>query len=630
MEIFSFRCKLLLFFIAFLSVSFLTSDAATLSLSPSSTSTTVGSIFSVNVILDTQGTSTNGVDIHYLNFPASLLEVQDDGGALGVQIAPGTLMSLTPANSANNSTGQIDFSQVAYGSSFNGNGTLATIRFRALVVGTANISFNFIAGNTTDTNVDAGGVDILTSATGGAYTISSAPDTTPPVISAVATSSITQSSAVVSWTTNESATTRIDYGLTSSYGSQTAYDSTLATSHSQTISGLTADTLYHFRARSADAAGNLITSSDYTFRTSAVADTTSPARSSGSPSGQLAAGTTQATLSLTTDENATCRYSTTAGTAYSAMTAFSITGNLNHSHNVSGLTNGSSYNYYVRCQDTAGNANTTDFSISFSVASGGGGGGDTTPPTTPTNFATNVISASQINLSWTASTDANGVAGYRIYRCSGSACSPTVQIATSPNTSYSNTGLNSSTIYTYAVSAYDAAGNVSSNSATSSATTLSLDTTPPARSSGSPSGQLAAGTTQATLSLTTDENATCRYSITAGTAYSAMTNIISAILATNHSVNIPGLSDGNSYNYYVTCQNADGYANATDYQISFSIAMASSGGGDEGSTGGGGSSSGGGGGSIIVPPSGGSSGGGGGGTTVSNKICTSYMNCYSM
>src|SRR3989344_3413079 len=155
METFSFRCKLLLFSIAFLSVGFLTADAATLSLAPSSTSTTVGSIFSVNILLNTQGTSTNGVDIRYLNFPASLLEVQYDGGASDVQIAAGTLMALTPANIANNSTGQIEFSQIAYGNSFNGNGTLATVRFKALMAGTANVSFNFTIGSTTDTNVDA-------------------------------------------------------------------------------------------------------------------------------------------------------------------------------------------------------------------------------------------------------------------------------------------------------------------------------------------------------------------------------------------------------------------------------------------------------------------------------------------
>lgn len=99
-------------------------------------------------------------------------------------------------------------------------------------------------------------------------------------------------------------------------------------------------------------------------------DTTPPNRSSGSPSGALPAGTTQTTLSLSTDENATCKYSTTAGTAYSAMTnTFTTTGGMSHSTTVSGLQNGNSYTYYIRCQDTIGNPNTDDFTISFSVGS---------------------------------------------------------------------------------------------------------------------------------------------------------------------------------------------------------------------------------------------------------------------
>jgi hypothetical protein len=73
---------------------------------------------------------------------------------------------------------------------------------------------------------------------------------------------------------------------------------------------------------------------------------------------------------------------------------------------------------------------------------------------------------SGVSLSWTASTDNVGVAGYRIYR-NGSL------VATSQATSYLDSGLSPQTTYTYAVSAYDAAGNVSALSAPVSATTPS-------------------------------------------------------------------------------------------------------------------------------------------------------------
>jgi hypothetical protein len=212
--------------------------------------------------------------------------------------------------------------------------------------------------------------------------------------------------------------------------------------------------------------------------TGAPADSTPPVRSNGSPSGTLSSGTTQTTLSLTTDENATCRYSTTAGTAYSSMTnTFSTTGNTSHSTTVSGLSDGNTYTYYVRCQDGAGNANTIDFSISFSVAVASS---DITAPTQPTNLSATAQSSGQINLSWTASTDpvipgqtTSGVTGYRAERCQGSTCNNFAQIATPSGTSYSDTGLTANITYRYRVRATDAAGNPSNYSTTESATTES-------------------------------------------------------------------------------------------------------------------------------------------------------------
>jgi hypothetical protein len=74
-------------------------------------------------------------------------------------------------------------------------------------------------------------------------------------------------------------------------------------------------------------------------------------------------------LQLTTDESATCRYATTAGIAYGSMPAtFSSTGGTAHSTIVTGLADGGTYSYYVRCQDASGNANPDDFVITFSVA----------------------------------------------------------------------------------------------------------------------------------------------------------------------------------------------------------------------------------------------------------------------
>lgn len=108
-------------------------------------------------------------------------------------------------------------------------------------------------------------------------------DITPPVISSISANNITNSSATIIWTTNERATSQVEYGTTTSYGSSTSLSSTFFTSRGRTISGLQPSTTYHFRVKSADASGNLAVSGDNIFTTMPITDTTPPAVSSTSP-----------------------------------------------------------------------------------------------------------------------------------------------------------------------------------------------------------------------------------------------------------------------------------------------------------------------------------------------------------
>jgi chitodextrinase len=89
---------------------------------------------------------------------------------------------------------------------------------------------------------------------------------------------------------------------------------------------------------------------------------------------------------------------------------------------------------------------------------------DTQAPSTPGSLAASAPSSTQVNLSWTASTDNVGVTGYDIFRFG-------VQIGSSTTPSYVDTGLVASTAYSYTVKAKDAAGNVSAASNTASITT---------------------------------------------------------------------------------------------------------------------------------------------------------------
>ena len=90
---------------------------------------------------------------------------------------------------------------------------------------------------------------------------------------------------------------------------------------------------------------------------------------------------------------------------------------------------------------------------------------DTTAPSIPTHLEAAALSSSQIFLSWWSSMDNVGVAGYKIYR------NGLFVVSVNVNT-YSDTSLATSTTYSYAVAAYDVAGNVSLQSSSVSATTL--------------------------------------------------------------------------------------------------------------------------------------------------------------
>ncbi|OVE80231.1 hypothetical protein BVY01_00605, partial [bacterium I07] len=92
-------------------------------------------------------------------------------------------------------------------------------------------------------------------------------DTSPPVISNIASGNLSTSSATITWDTDEPADTQIEYGTDNGYGSQTTLNTNPVTQHQQTLSGLQANTTYHYRVKSTDAAGNPAVSGDRTFTT---------------------------------------------------------------------------------------------------------------------------------------------------------------------------------------------------------------------------------------------------------------------------------------------------------------------------------------------------------------------------
>lgn len=165
-------------------------------------------------------------------------------------------------------------------------------------------------------------------------------------------------------------------------------------------------------------------------------------------------------------------------------------------------------------------------------------GTDTTPPTAPTNLKASVISSSQINLTWTASTDNVGVTNYKVFRNN-------VQVGQNLNPSFNNTGLTANTTYTYYVIAYDAAGNSSPKSASVSATTAGSVTITVSNVAVSN-----VATSSATIAFTT--NVAASTDILYGTNGSYNNSDPADAASLNHTHVLTSLTPGTVYNFKIS------------------------------------------------------------------------------
>ncbi|GAG52326.1 unnamed protein product, partial [marine sediment metagenome] len=158
--------------------------------------------------------------------------------------------------------------------------------------------------------------------------------------------------------------------------------------HKAFISGLEDNKAYRFYVRCRDIAGNkndedtimqfgIGGASVPSGNGGPTGDNTPPYRYNESPEGELPVETRQATLSLETDESASCRYDTYSGVGYESMSHnFNQTGGTLHSTLVTGFSEGQEYEYFVKCIDSENNKNSNDLVISFEVVSPE----DNTPP----------------------------------------------------------------------------------------------------------------------------------------------------------------------------------------------------------------------------------------------------------
>ena len=88
-----------------------------------------------------------------------------------------------------------------------------------------------------------------------------------PVISSISVTNIKHNAATINWNTDVNSTGKIEYGTTTSYGSEVTLSNSVKVHHRR-ITGLSASTIYHYRIYAYDSAGNTNVTSDKTFTTS--------------------------------------------------------------------------------------------------------------------------------------------------------------------------------------------------------------------------------------------------------------------------------------------------------------------------------------------------------------------------
>ena len=125
------------------------------------------------------------------------------------------------------------------------------------------------------------------------------------------TATKTTTTATITWTTAVPANSQITYGTTTSYGSSSALNSSLVTTHSVTLTSLTAGTTYHYRVLSADSTGVLVTGLDnvFTTPTAAISVSISPTTAT-----VISGGTQQFSAQVTNTSNTAVTWSATSGT----------------------------------------------------------------------------------------------------------------------------------------------------------------------------------------------------------------------------------------------------------------------------------------------------------------------------
>lgn len=233
--------------------------SGTLTLSPASGSISQGSIITVYVYENSGADAVDAAQVN-LSYPANLLDY--------VSVTSSSAFSTVASTSGGG--GGVSIARAAI-PAVAGSQLVASVRFKAKTSsGSASITF---AGGST---LVSGGNGIPTSTRGATFNLTPVPvapppppkDTTPPTITNVKVTAITNNTATVTWTTSEPANSAVDYGPNTSYG-LSGSDASNVTEHKVVLNSalLSPGISYHYVVKSADPAGNVTSGKDATFKT---------------------------------------------------------------------------------------------------------------------------------------------------------------------------------------------------------------------------------------------------------------------------------------------------------------------------------------------------------------------------
>src|SRR5207342_1492573 len=329
-------------------------------------------------------------------------------------------------------------------------------------------------------------------------------DTSPPTAPGTLTASGAVGKATLAWgaATDNVGVSKYDVYRSSVSGFTPSVGNRIAQPSGTSFVDTTAPGTYYYRVAAEDGAGNIGPASNEASAT-VLADTTPPSAPSN-VGASVAGRTVNLSWSGSSDDVAVTRYDLYRGTSagFTPSVGNRIAQPVGTSYSDSGLAIGTYY-YKVQAEDAAGNLSGPSNEVAATVA-------DSSPPTAPSGVATAVV-GTNVNISWTASSDNVGVLRYNLYRGTSAGFTPSLanRIAQPVTTLYSDLGLAAGSYY-YKLSAEDAAGNVSGLS--NEAQAVIPDTTPPT-TPGSFTASGGAGQAQLSWTAATDNVAVTRYDL---------------------------------------------------------------------------------------------------------------------